>query len=232
MQKHGYRDLAKIYDLINQKKDYAGEVDFLKALFEKYNVETVLDAGCGTGTHMKLLEDYGFRCEGIDINKEMLDIAKEKVKGSLTQADMTDFNLKKKYDAIICMFAAFNHLTEPDSATKAIKCFEKHLNPGGILLIDLHNPKGNGKKIDTFGKIQRQMKWDYNIKTQIETSSVIFNVDGKKIEDDHMMKIYSVEEILDMFEKAGFSKSTAYEGYGFNPAKPTSKNLEIFAKLN
>src|SRR5680860_1384468 len=182
MQKHGYRDMAKIYDLIHQKKDYVGEVNFLKSLFEKHNIKTVLDVGCGTGTHMKLLEDFGFKCEGIDINQEMLDIAKEKVNGSLTQADMTDFNLKKKYDAIICMFAAFNHLTEPGSAIKSIKCFGRHLNPGGILLIDLHNPKNSGKKIDSFGRIRRQMEWDYNIKTQIETSSVIFNINGKEIE--------------------------------------------------
>ena len=30
MQRHGYKDLAGIYDLVNQKKDYTGEVNFLK----------------------------------------------------------------------------------------------------------------------------------------------------------------------------------------------------------
>lgn len=231
MQEHGYRDLAKIYDLINQKKDYVQEVEFLKILLKKYEVKTVLDVGCGTGTHMHLLEEAGFKCDGIDINQEMLEIAKKKVKGNLTSADMTNFNLGKQYDAIICMFAAFNYLLHLDDAKKAIKCFKHHLNRMGILLIDLHNPQRSGKKENNFKNISRKMEWNFNPKTKIEESKIIFTINAKEIKDAHTMKIYSKDEMLKLLQEAGFSESKVYEGYGFKPAQQTSKNLEIFSRL-
>lgn len=232
MQTHGYKDLAGIYDLVNQGKNYTGEADFLKSLFQKYFVRTVLDVGCGTGTHMKLLEEAGFECDGIDLNKEMLDIAKKKVRGNLIQADMTDFRLGKKYDAIICMFAAFNHLIEPSYARKALNCFRGHLNSGGILLIDLHNPQSSGNKQDNSGNIVRSMKWNYDSKTRIEESVVDFTIDGREIRDRHTMRIYSIDEMREMVNAAGFSEVEVYEGYGFKSAQPISKNLEVFARLS
>lgn len=232
MQKHGYKDLARIYDLVNQKKDYVGEVEFLKALFTKYNVKTVLDVGCGTGTHMSLLEESEFECVGIDLNQEMLKVAEGKVKGHLTQADMTDFSLGKKYDAIICMFAAFNHLLQPEYARKAICCFRDHLNEGGILLIDLHNPQSSGKKEDNIDGITRKMEWEYDPETRIEKSTVVFDIDGKRIKDSHTMRIYFIDEMLEMVREAGLSESKVYKDYGFETAQPTSKNLEVFARLS
>lgn len=230
MQKHGYKNLAHIYDTVNQKKNYAAEVDFLTALLKKHAVTTVLDVGCGTGTHMHLLEQAGFACNGIDLNQEMLDIASTKVAGHVSCKDMTDFSLGKTYDALICMFAVFNHILETAHAQKTLSCFQQHLNPGGIVLIDLHNPQTSGKKENTFGTVTHMMKWHYDPKTRIEKSEVTFSVDGKKYNDHHTMRIYTVDEMHSMMEQAGFSKITAYEDYGFTPANVMSKNLEIFAK--
>lgn len=232
MELHGYKDLAEIYDLVNQRKDYVAEVNFLKDLFRKYEVRAVLDVGCGTGVHMKLLEELGFECDGIDLNQEMLEVARTRVKGSLVQGDMTDFNMGKKYDAIICMFAAFNHLMESSCARKAINCFKNHLNSGGILLIDLHNPQSNGNKQDSIGEIYREMEWNYDSKTRIEKSSVVFNIGEKEVQDGLTMKIYSIDEMLGMIKDAGFFEAKVYEGYGFKPAQLISKNLEVLARLN
>jgi len=231
MQTHGYKDLAGIYDLLNQNKDYAGEAAFLETLFRKYRVRTVLDVGCGTGTHMQLLEKAGFSCTGMDMNLEMLNVARRKVKGPLIQADMTDFNLVK-YNAIICMFAAFNHLLSPKLAMNALKRFDAHLHNGGIILIDLHNPSGNGEKTDCVDGITRTMKWQYNPATRIEESEVVFDINGTKIQDSHKMRIYSIDEMLQMVREAGFIESAVYKGYGFETALPTSKNLEVFARKN
>ena len=168
MQQHGYKDLAKIYDLVNLRKNYQSETFFLKKIFEKYHVKTVLDVGCGTGTHINLLEKAGYECAGIDINQEMLEVAKHKIKGKLTCSDMTQFDLGKKYDAVICMFAAFNHLLSLEQANNALQSFKKHLKPNSILLLDLHNPQNNGQKTDIFDEVERTMKWDYNPTTKIE----------------------------------------------------------------
>jgi hypothetical protein len=125
------------------------------------------------------------------------------------------------------MFAGFNHLLV--DAREAIKCFMHHLNPKGIILIDLHNPQSNGKKEDNFTNITRKMEWNYNPKNKIEESKIVFIINGKEIKDAHTMRIYSTPEMLNLLQ--GFSEFKVYEGYGFKPAKPTSKNLEVFAQL-
>ena len=38
-----------------------------------------MDVGCGTGIHMNLLQKRGKCVEGIDLNDEMLDIAKNEL---------------------------------------------------------------------------------------------------------------------------------------------------------
>lgn len=178
------------------------------------------------------LKKSSFECEGLDLSQEMLDIAKQKVDVIFHQKDISNFNLNKRYDAIICMFATFNHLTTIDYAIKALFCFYQHLNPSGILLIDLHNPQSNGSKVDEFDKIKRIMSWSYDRISKMERTKIKFIVPEGIIKDEHLLRIYSIEGIKKLLENAGFKKISAYEGYGFSPAKESSKNLEIIGIKN
>lgn len=88
-----YKALAKYYDEFYNKKEYTKEVEFLKQFIG--NNQTVLDVGCGTGIHMSLLEQAGYEVEGVDLNEEMLEMAKKRVRGSLYIGNMLDFKLNK-----------------------------------------------------------------------------------------------------------------------------------------
>lgn len=222
-----YKKLAKYYDILYESKGYEKESKFIIAILKKYNVRSVLDVGCGTGNHLIFLKKEGFDCEGLDLNQEMLNIAKQKLDVPLYKGDLTDFNINKKFDAIICMFATFNHLIESDSANKAMSNFYNHLNPNGILLIDLHNPQNNGSKVDNFGGINRVMSWSYDKSSKTEKTKIKFNVPEGIINDEHILRIYPIEEIKRLLVKADFSKIEAYENYTFNQATKLSKNIEI-----
>ena len=113
-----YSSMAKYYDLFYSNKSYERETDFLKELIG--NRKTVLDVGCGTGVHMHLLEDSGYIVDGLDLNSGMLDIAKTRVKGNLIEANLLNFNINKRYDSIISMFAVFNHLNDYNEFEKGI----------------------------------------------------------------------------------------------------------------
>ncbi len=227
MQRFGYKKLAKYYDKIYAKKNYDYEAQFIKELLDRNNVKTVLDVGCGTGSHLAILEKYGFECAGIDLNQELLDVARQKVKARLVRADMRNFNLAKKFDAIICMFATFNHNLSTEDARKSLACFKNHLNKKGIILIDLHNPPGNGKKVDRTDGIEREIEWEFDKETKIEKSKVRFKIGNEIIEDSQTFRIYSVEEMKELLSKAGFRNVFVYEGYGFKEANTSSKNLEV-----
>ena len=78
-----YKKLAKYYDLVYSWKDYKKEANKIRKLIKKYKKSEgkgLLDVACGTGGHLKFLKS-NFSCTGIDINDEMLKIAKKKVRG-------------------------------------------------------------------------------------------------------------------------------------------------------
>lgn len=108
----------------------------------------VLDLACGTGRLSILISKAGYKVTAIDHSDGMLSIFKDKL-SSLTpeQRDriqifnqtLTTFNLRKKFNTIICCDAFFHNLTVDDE----IKCLElvsHHLTPGGHFVFNLPNP--------------------------------------------------------------------------------------------
>lgn len=102
-----YKKFAKYYDLFYQKKNYQKEVEFLCNFITKE--DQVIDIGCGTGIHASLLANKEINIEGLDLNKEMLEIAKTRLSSKLYLQNILDMHLDKKYNVIISMFAVLNH---------------------------------------------------------------------------------------------------------------------------
>lgn len=224
-----YKEYAAYYDQFYQSKDYSKESLFLNALLSRHQAKTILDVGCGTGTHLSMLEQCNYICHGIDLNSEMLSIAQSKVKGNITQADMRHFNLQCQFDAIISLFAVFNHNLNSDDGLQTLRQLKKHLNPGGILLLDLYNPQSSGKKSNTLNGITRIMEWNINHETQTCDSIVKFITEDKTVEENFSLKIYSISEIKNLLEAAGFSTVIFYDNFTFEQGTPLSKNLLVCA---
>ncbi len=227
MKNAEYKELAKYYDIIYSDKDYNKETQFLISIFKKHNVKSVLDVGCGTGNHLAILEKNGFECVGLDLNQEMLDIAKQKVKSKLIKGDMRDFSINRRFDAIICMYATFNHNLNLEDANKTINCFKKHLNSSGLVILDLHNPQSDGIRIDKKRDIEREIKWKFDRTSKTETTEILFKIGERNIKDGHILKIFDFKELKNFFDKNGFSKVSFSENYSFKKATNQSKNIDI-----
>lgn len=134
-----YKELAKFYDLIYSWKDYDGEASRINELIKKYKISDgnkLLDVGCGTGKHLEYFKDE-FYCIGTDINREMLEVAKEKVNDVIfIQADMIDMDLEKKFDIILCLFSSIGYVKTYPNLTKTINNFANHLKKGGLIIIE------------------------------------------------------------------------------------------------
>jgi len=134
-----YKKLAKYYDLIYSWKNYQDEIKKIKKLIKKYknsDGKELLDVGCGTGKHLEYLKD-DFSCTGSDINVEMLEVARENVKGVIfTEADMITMNLEKKFDIISCLFSGIGHVKTYTNLEKTILNFSNHLIKGGVVIIE------------------------------------------------------------------------------------------------
>ena len=134
-----YKELAEYYDLIYHWKDYKAEADTIKELIEKYKKSDgtyLLDVGCGTGMHIKYFRD-DFTCMGIDINNEMVEVAKNRVEDVVfEQGDMIDFNLNKEFDVILCLFSSIGYVKTYSNLEKTFQTFANHLKKGGVLIVE------------------------------------------------------------------------------------------------
>jgi len=222
-----YKLLAKYYDLFYENKSYAKEVSFLTSLIG--NRKTVLDVGCGTGRHIELLVKHGYLASGLDLNEEMLEIAKTRTNGEIFASNLLDFKLYKKYDAIISMFAVFNHLQNYEELEQGILNCYNHLNSNGILIIDLYNARTDGSKEDYYKNYKRVMSWKFNSQDFTEHTDIDYYIDNEVYHDTHHFKIYEVAKLKELLEKNNLDY-VLYENYTKDLASDNSKNIEIIIK--
>lgn len=221
-----YKEFAKYYDIFYHNKDYKNEVNFLMN-FIKEN-DRIIDIGCGTGIHASLIANKGYDVEGLDISKEMLDIAKTRLNSKLYLQNILDINIDKKYDVIISMFAVLNHLKDTNDLEKCLCNFKNILKDDGKIIIDLHNPTCSGSKTDSFDNMVRKMEWNFDSSSKIEKSKIIYEIDNKKYIDSHVFRIFSIDEVKNCCENVRLEVKNIYENYNINKeGTKISKNLQF-----
>ncbi len=131
--------IADYYDLLHEDVDYAAECRLLERVFARFlprPAASVLDLGCGTGSHALLLADRGYRITGIDASPGMLRLARAKARGrrnpAFRRADMRSFDLGRTFDAAICMDGAFTHLLTDRDLVTHLRAVRRHLAPDGV----------------------------------------------------------------------------------------------------
>ena len=132
---------AQYYDDIYfaTDKGYFEEAAKVHTFIQKYKLtkdNSLLDVACGTGVHAGILKKY-YEVEGLDLDAEMLKVAKKKFsKIRFHQGDMINFNLGRQFNIITCLFSSIGYVKTKPNLRKAIKNMNKHLLPGGVLIIE------------------------------------------------------------------------------------------------
>jgi len=221
-----YKELAKYYDLIYSWKDYKGEVNRIKDLIKKYNNsdgKELLDVGCGTGKHLEYLKP-NFSCTGSDLNAEMLEIARENVKGVIfTQADMITMDLKKKFDIIISLFSSIGHVKTYTNLEQTILNFSNHLKKGGVVIIEPWLTKSTYEAgrpgMTTYDS--KDIKVARLNNTRIENDLSILemhyliaerNKDIEYFVEKHELGLFEIDKFLEYMTKAGLKAKFLKDG--------------------
>jgi SAM-dependent methyltransferase len=99
----------------------------------------VLELACGTGSILAHLRD-DYEVVGVDLSLQMLEIAREKLPGvELLRGDMTDVRLGRRFDAVLCIYDAINHLLEFDDWERTFDTALAHLEPEGVFVFDMNS---------------------------------------------------------------------------------------------
>jgi SAM-dependent methyltransferase len=100
----------------------------------------VLDAGCGYGRITLPLARAGYAVHGIDLSPGMVESARADAEGlgvDLVVASMMNLPYaSESFDAVICLWSAFNELLEEDEQIRTIAEMWRVLDRGGFALIE------------------------------------------------------------------------------------------------
>lgn len=140
-----YSGFADKYDLFaSWDERMRRERRFFKFLLDSNNVSTVLDCFCGTGFHVAMLSEMGYKVEGIDISPDMVRKAQENLKSNgfdtrVRVGDVKALDTGKMYDCVLSMGNSLPHEFGDDNVFRALKNMHDALNPGGMCVIHMEN---------------------------------------------------------------------------------------------
>jgi len=148
--------------------------------------KTMLDFGCGNGTHVNFFHSLGINSQGVDNSSQAIDEAKKRYPHIEKKFILIKniFDLEGKYDLILA-----NQVLYYLNDSQLIECINKLkslLNKGGILIITMMSKSnyyydnsihiGNGmRKVFLTGRIQEEK--DINFKTCNEMKNLLVGGD-------------------------------------------------------
>jgi len=227
------------------------EIEFFKFAFENYagiKVTKILDVGCGTGRHYVPLTQAGYEVTGLDPSENMLSklrikLEKANIKPCIVVKDMREIDFDAQFDAVICMNSAFLYLLTDDDILKTLKAFNRALNNGGLVIIDIMNFLS---LLDRFREevVGRQIKdgvvCETAIKHSVENVPAIWNHDEFGIINDngteityheqHRLRMVNYNEMKRFLKDAGFQNIKCFSEFtDREEAKTNARRLILVA---
>jgi SAM-dependent methyltransferase len=217
---------------------------FRKKLNEKYS--SILDVACGNGRLHPYLRKFGFEVFGIDSSKELIKEAQRKFpkySQNYKQADMRNFDLKKKFDIALSWFTSFGYFEDKENLI-VLKNINKHLREKGLLLLDIPNASVRTKEIQShpifllkqgnfleivnnkIEKIGRQKFWilkqTFYLKRRKDFK--FFKKETRKV------RVYSLQEITELLKKANFKIVKVLDSMSFNSINEKTRQMLVVAQ--
>ena len=198
--------------------------------------EPVLELACGTGRVTIPIAKKGISITGLDLLNTMLTEAKRKSKETgveieWIEADMTNFNLNKKFNLILMPGCAFNWFLDLKSVEKYLICVKRHLNPNGGLIFDAFNPDLNllvrdpsktypnakYQDPDGGGLIIVSENTKYDKATQINKVRLSYSISDKTITNELKLRIFFPLELDAILKYNGFEINAKYGDFDQTP---------------
>lgn len=166
---------------------------------------------------------------GIDLSTDMLQIAREHEKPGdesilYLQQDMRDFELYGTVAAVVSICDSMNYITDAKDLLKVFRLVNNYLDIGGVFVFDMNTVH-----------YYRDVLKDNNIVDNREDCSLIWenSYDGRsrtncfeltmfvkneddsysKFEETHYQKAYTIENVIDMLDRAGLETVKCYRAF-------------------
>ena len=104
----------------------------------------ILEPACGSGRTLVPLLQAGHDVTGFDLSQEMLDrcaarCAEHGFTPHLSRQRYEDFSYDRRFSAIVVPVGSFTLIDDFDTALAVLRRFHDHLEPVGLLVLDIQN---------------------------------------------------------------------------------------------
>jgi len=189
------------------------------------NPRTVLELGCGTGKFGPKFSMDDYEIYGMDKSLEMLKIAKLRAFKNyhIFCGDIKNFALSKTIDFIFSVHDTFNYLLDCEDIVRALHCVRNCMNNSSIFLFDLtteYNIKKNfHSKLLTFHIKETDIQWynEYDDHSKILYSKLMFATSKNTLVEEHLQRLYTVDEVLPLIEQCGLAVVDIVGDYTLKP---------------
>lgn len=211
---------AELYDAIYFTfKDYVAEAAEIARRIRDLHpgARSILDVGCGTGEHARLLATHhDFRVDGLDLNPEFLRLARAKhPAGRFFIANMAEFNIGERYDAVICMFSSIGYVRTLAAMERAFRSFARHVTPTGVVIVEPWFPPEkmqsghHSERSATSGAMRIRRVGTTEIEDRLCRLRFDYTVEEpgrvQHITEVHELGLFTEQETLDAFAAAGLT---------------------------
>jgi SAM-dependent methyltransferase len=138
-----------IYDAMAAAVPGGDDIAFYRSLADETR-GPILELGCGTGRVMLRLAEAGFEVVGLDLSPAMLARARDRVSAlepevasrvRFVEGDLATTVAGHGFGLAIAAFRVFMMILDPSAQLAALKTIRGQLRPGGLVAIDLFDPR-------------------------------------------------------------------------------------------
>jgi len=231
-KKYFSEDYLKLYR--HDEGESSREVSAVVRMLQLQKGQKVLDLACGFGRHSVILAQNGLNVTGYDLSDSFLKKASEiadslMVGLELKQGDMREIPYVEEFDAVINMFTAFGFFDREEEDLKVLKGVHRALRPGGQFLMDVINREFaladiNYRRwtVENSSYLLEERFFDY-FNSRLDLSNRLILHSGEVKEANYSIRLYTLTEMLDMFNKAGLVLTDVYgnfDGELYNAKSP------------
>ena len=222
-------EAVKNYDKFYSSKDYGLEVDFIEKITHGFTGKSIIDIGCGTGTHSILMSTRGASfVKGIDISDQMIKAATYK-SNELSNINFENIDIESmtagQYDIAVSLFNVVNHISDIGKLISFMSSINRNMVTGGHFIFDSWNGVA---AIKDSPKVEKKEYEDSGVKIYVECnptvdlmeSSVVLNTTVKKLDQEYS---YSLEHYLwtpkvvsDVLKLSGFKLLKICKGFNLD----------------
>jgi trans-aconitate methyltransferase len=129
-----YTSFAWAYDLVVPSPAAPQPAEAARLLAGR---RTIVDMGCGTGRHTAFLAEAGFSVVGVDVSRDMLEVARARApEVQFELGDVFSWRPPSPVDGVLCR-GVFNDITHAEDRQRGIESLFAMLRPGGLLVLSV-----------------------------------------------------------------------------------------------